>query len=76
MVNTRGGAETSAEGAAQGAPPSPELATLVTQQAQLIQLLAQDLQDRRDEGRRGGSPPWDHSYPDFEALWPPVFTTA
>ena len=76
MVNTRGGAETSAEGAARGAPPPPELSTLVTQQAQLIQLLSQDRQDRRDEGRRGGSPPQDHSYPDFEALWPPVFTTA
>ena len=77
MVNTRGGAETSATGAARGAPPPPpDLATLVTQQAQLIQLLAQDRQDHRDEGRRGGSPPRDHSYPDFEALRPPVFTTA
>ena len=77
MVNTRTGAQSSAQGAAQGAPPPPpDLATLVTQQAQLIQLLAQDRQDRRDEGHRGGSPPRDHSYLDFEGLRPPIFTTA
>ena len=77
MVNTRAGAQSSAQGAAQEAPPPPpDLATLVTQQAQLIQLLAQGQLDRGNGGRRGGSPPRDHSYPDFEALRPPVFTTA
>ena len=76
MVNTHDGAETSDEGTARGAPPPPELATLVTQQAQLIQLLAQDWLYHRNGGCRGGLPPRDHSYTDFEALQPLVFTTA
>ncbi|WVZ84050.1 hypothetical protein U9M48_031126 [Paspalum notatum var. saurae] len=57
--------ETSAQGAAHGAPSSSELATQVAQQ--LIDLIAQ-VQQRRD--------PQEISYTDFAALQPPIFTTA
>ena len=57
--------ETSAEGAAHGAPSPSELATQVAQQ--LIDLIAQEKQ-RRD--------PQEISYTDFAALQPPIFTTA
>ncbi|WVZ89628.1 hypothetical protein U9M48_036007 [Paspalum notatum var. saurae] len=57
--------ETSAQGAAHGAPSSSELATQVAQQ--LIDLIAQ-AQQRRD--------PQEISYTDFAALQPPIFTTA
>ncbi|WVZ48601.1 hypothetical protein U9M48_000022 [Paspalum notatum var. saurae] len=57
--------ETSAQGAAHGAPSPSELATQVAQQ--LINLIAQEKQ-RRD--------PQEISYTDFAALQPPIFTTA
>ncbi|WVZ63464.1 hypothetical protein U9M48_013094 [Paspalum notatum var. saurae] len=57
--------ETSAQGAAHGAPSPSELATQVAQQ--LIDLIAQEKQ-RRD--------PQEISYTDFAALQPPIFTTA
>ncbi|WVZ80721.1 hypothetical protein U9M48_028178 [Paspalum notatum var. saurae] len=57
--------ETSAQGAAHGAPSPSELATQVAQQ--LINLIAQAKQ-RRD--------PQEISYTDFAALQPPIFTTA
>ncbi|WVZ63582.1 hypothetical protein U9M48_013205 [Paspalum notatum var. saurae] len=57
--------ETSAQGAAHGAPPPFELATQVAQQ--LINLIAQEKQ-RRD--------PQEISYPNFVALQPPIFTIA
>ncbi|WVZ93722.1 hypothetical protein U9M48_039679, partial [Paspalum notatum var. saurae] len=57
--------ETSARGAAHGAPSSFELATRVARQ--LIDLIAQ-AQQRRD--------PQEISYTDFAALQPPIFTTA
>ncbi|WVZ92091.1 hypothetical protein U9M48_038181 [Paspalum notatum var. saurae] len=57
--------ETSAQGAAHGAPSPSELATQVAQQ--LINLIAQEKQ-RRD--------PQESSYTDFAALQPPIFTTA
>ncbi|WVZ63421.1 hypothetical protein U9M48_013055 [Paspalum notatum var. saurae] len=57
--------ETSAQGAAHGAPSPSELATQVAQQ--LIDLIAQ-VQQRRD--------PQEISYTDFAALQPPIFTVA
>jgi len=57
--------ETSAQGAAHGAPSPSELATQVAQQ--LIDLIAQ-AQQRRD--------PQEISYTDFAALQPPIFTVA
>ncbi|WVZ72086.1 hypothetical protein U9M48_020600 [Paspalum notatum var. saurae] len=57
--------ETSAQGAAHGAPSPSELATQVAQQ--LIDLIAQ-AQQRRD--------PQEISYTDFAALQPPIFTIA
>ncbi|WVZ97392.1 hypothetical protein U9M48_042934 [Paspalum notatum var. saurae] len=59
MVNTRNGQHSGSEPHANGAPPPPELATLVVQQAELIRLLAEERQGRG---------------PDFEELRPPVFT--
>ncbi|WVZ84469.1 LOW QUALITY PROTEIN: hypothetical protein U9M48_031499 [Paspalum notatum var. saurae] len=57
--------ETSAQGAAHGAPSPSELATQVAQK--LIDLIAQ-AQQRHD--------PQEISYTDFAALQPPIFTTA
>ncbi|WVZ80449.1 hypothetical protein U9M48_027922 [Paspalum notatum var. saurae] len=57
--------ETSAQGAAHGAPSPSELATQVAQQ--LIDLIAQ-AQQRRD--------PQEISYTDFAVLQPPIFTVA
>ncbi|WVZ58292.1 hypothetical protein U9M48_008575 [Paspalum notatum var. saurae] len=57
--------ETSAQGAAHGAPSPSKLATQVAQQ--LIDLIAQ-AQQRRD--------PQEISYTDFVALQPPIFTVA
>ncbi|WVZ94173.1 hypothetical protein U9M48_040099 [Paspalum notatum var. saurae] len=57
--------ETSAQGAAHGAPSLSELATQVAQQ--LINLITQE-QQWRD--------PQEISYTDFAALQPPIFTTA
>ncbi|WVZ48586.1 hypothetical protein U9M48_000007 [Paspalum notatum var. saurae] len=73
MVNTRNGQHSGSEPHANGAPPPPELATLVVQQAELIRLLAEERQGRgqlqpREPRNRG------ISYRDFEELRPPVFT--
>ncbi|WVZ97144.1 hypothetical protein U9M48_042699 [Paspalum notatum var. saurae] len=73
MVNTRNGQHSGSEPHANGAPPPPELATLVVQQAELIRLLAEERQGRgqlqpREPRNRG------ISYKDFEELRPPVFT--
>ncbi|WVZ63500.1 hypothetical protein U9M48_013127 [Paspalum notatum var. saurae] len=57
--------ETSAQGAAHGAPPPSELATQVAQQ--LINLIAQEQQWRN---------PQEISYTAFAALQPPIFITA
>ncbi|WVZ81244.1 hypothetical protein U9M48_028640 [Paspalum notatum var. saurae] len=57
--------ETSAQGAAHGAPSPSELAAQVAQQ--LINLITQD-QQRRD--------PQEINYTDFAALQPPIFTIA
>ncbi|WVZ80320.1 hypothetical protein U9M48_027806 [Paspalum notatum var. saurae] len=59
--------ETSAQGAAHGAQFPPELAALVAQQGQLINLIAQE-QQWRD--------PQEINYTDFVALQPPIFTVA
>jgi len=59
--------ETSAQGAAHGAPPPPELATQVAQQGQIIDMLVQEQQRRY---------PQEISYTDFTALQPPIFTIA
>ncbi|WVZ83986.1 hypothetical protein U9M48_031072 [Paspalum notatum var. saurae] len=73
MVNTRNGQHSGSEPHANGAPPPPELATLVVQQAELIRLLADEHQGRGElqprEPRNRGI-----SYRDFEELRPPVFT--
>ncbi|WVZ93490.1 hypothetical protein U9M48_039465 [Paspalum notatum var. saurae] len=58
---------TSAQGAAHGAPPPPELATMVAQQGQIINMLAEEQQRRY---------PQEISYTDFAALQPPIFTVA
>ena len=73
MVNTRNGQHSGSEPHANGAPPPPELATLVVQQAELIRLLTEERQGRgqlqpREPRNRG------ISYKDFEELRPPVFT--
>ncbi|WVZ80404.1 hypothetical protein U9M48_027877 [Paspalum notatum var. saurae] len=59
--------ETSAQGAAHGAQCPPELAALVAQQGQIIDMLVQEQQWRN---------PQEISYTEFAALQPPVFTTA
>ena len=59
--------ETSAQGATHGAPPPPELATVVAQQGQIINMLAEEQQRRC---------PQEISYTNFAALQPPIFTVA
>ncbi|WVZ63931.1 hypothetical protein U9M48_013522 [Paspalum notatum var. saurae] len=59
--------ETSAQGAAHGAQFPPELAALVTQQGQIIDMLIQEQQQRNLQ---------EVSYTEFAALQPPIFTTA
>ncbi|WVZ80274.1 hypothetical protein U9M48_027765, partial [Paspalum notatum var. saurae] len=59
--------ETSTQGAAHGAQFRPELAALVAQQGQIINLLVQEQQRRN---------PQEISYTEFAALQPPIFTTA
>jgi hypothetical protein len=59
--------ETSAQGAAHGAQFPPELAALVAQQGQIINMLAQEQQQRN---------PQEISYTEFASLQPPIFTTA
>ena len=59
--------ETSAQGAAHGAPPPPELATLVAQQGQIINMLAEEQQRRYLQ---------EISFTDFATLQPPIFTVA
>ncbi|WVZ93518.1 hypothetical protein U9M48_039490 [Paspalum notatum var. saurae] len=59
--------ETSAQGAAHGAQFPPELAALVAQQGQIIDMLVQEQQRRN---------PQEISYTEFAALQPPIFTTA
>ncbi|WVZ73585.1 hypothetical protein U9M48_021873 [Paspalum notatum var. saurae] len=58
---------------ANDAPPPPELATLVVQQAELIRLLAEE---RQGHGQLQPREPRNRgiSYRDFEELRPPVFT--
>ncbi|WVZ61646.1 hypothetical protein U9M48_011487 [Paspalum notatum var. saurae] len=72
MVNTRNGQHSGSEQQANGAPPPPELATLIVQQGELIRLLAEERQGRgngqREPRNRG------ISYRDFEDLRPPIFT--
>ncbi|WVZ74423.1 hypothetical protein U9M48_022602 [Paspalum notatum var. saurae] len=46
MVNTCNGQHSGSEPHANGAPPPPELATLVVQQAELIRLLTEERQGR------------------------------
>ncbi|KAJ1253446.1 hypothetical protein BS78_K255900 [Paspalum vaginatum] len=71
MVNTRTGQ--SSGQSAQGAPPPPELATLVVQQAELIRLLAEDRPVRGQQQPREYKATW-HYLSGFEGLRPPVFT--
>ncbi|WVZ63814.1 hypothetical protein U9M48_013419 [Paspalum notatum var. saurae] len=59
--------ETSTQGAAHGAQFPPELAALVAQQGQIINLLVQEQQRRN---------PQEISYTEFAALQPPIFTAA
>ena len=59
--------ETSAQGAAHGAQFPHELAALVTQQGQIINMLVQEQQRRN---------PQEISYTEFAALQPPIFTAA
>ncbi|WVZ88188.1 hypothetical protein U9M48_034735 [Paspalum notatum var. saurae] len=72
MVNTRNGQHLGSEQQANGAPPPPELATLIVQQGELIRLLAEERQGRgngqREPRNRG------ISYRDFEDLRPPIFS--
>src|SRR6266540_4825238 len=56
-------------------PPPPNLAELVAQQAQLINLLAQgQLNNQQGHGRHGHA--HESSYVDFESTRPPIFTSA
>ena len=74
MVNTYTGQSSGSGPQAQGAPPPPELATLVVQQAELIRLLEEERQgqgQQQPQERR----PRGVSYQDFEGLHPPIFTT-
>ncbi|WVZ49838.1 LOW QUALITY PROTEIN: hypothetical protein U9M48_001164 [Paspalum notatum var. saurae] len=59
--------ETSAQGAAHGAQFPHELAALVAQQGQIINMLIQEQQRRN---------PQEISYTEFAALQPPIFTAA
>ncbi|WVZ80706.1 hypothetical protein U9M48_028163 [Paspalum notatum var. saurae] len=72
MVNTRQGQTSGLGQQPQDAPPPPELATLVVQQAELIRMMAEERQGR---GQRQEHHPRSITYQDFERLRPPVFTT-
>src|SRR5881392_1825305 len=72
MVNTR-----TAPSSSQSLPPPPPptLAEIVSQQAQLISLLAQG-QLNNQQGHIPRGPNRESSYADFESTLPPIFTTA
>ncbi|WVZ89399.1 hypothetical protein U9M48_035813 [Paspalum notatum var. saurae] len=72
MVNTRQG-QTSGQ-QPHDAPPPPELATLVVQQAELIRMMAEERQ-ARGQRRAREHQPRGITYQDFEGPRPPVFTT-
>ncbi|WVZ71026.1 hypothetical protein U9M48_019653 [Paspalum notatum var. saurae] len=72
MVNTRQGQTSGSGQQPQNAPPPPELATLVVQQAELIRMMAEERQGR---GQQREHHPRGTTYQDFEGLRPPVFTT-
>ncbi|WVZ79657.1 hypothetical protein U9M48_027212 [Paspalum notatum var. saurae] len=72
MVNTRNG-QTSGQ-QPHDAPPPPELATLVVQQAELIRMMAEERQAQGQQRAREHQPR-GITYQDFEGLRPPVFTT-
>ncbi|WVZ70999.1 LOW QUALITY PROTEIN: hypothetical protein U9M48_019626 [Paspalum notatum var. saurae] len=72
MVNTRQG-QTSGQ-QPHDAPPPPELATLVVQQAELIRMMAEERQAQGQQRAREHQPR-GITYQDFEGLRPPVFTT-
>src|SRR6266540_3848127 len=76
MVNTRRAAESSQQGAENNPPPPPQtLVEVVTQQAQILQMLGQNqMQQQQPQGRHGQ--PQMASYSDFAGTHPPIFSKA
>src|SRR5437762_5262898 len=76
MVNTRRAAETSQQGAENNPPPPPQtLAEVLAQQAQILQMLAQNqIQQQQLQGHQ--EQPQTASYSDFAGTHPPTFTRA
>ena len=73
MVNTRRAAEISQQGAENNPLPSPQtLAEVLAQQAQILQMLAQNQMQQQQLQERQGQPQ-TASYSDFAGTHPPTF---
>src|SRR6266542_3745595 len=73
MVNTRIAAETSQQGVENNPPPPPQtLAEVLAQQAQILQLLAQNQMQQQQLQEHQGQPQ-TASYSDFAGTHPPTF---
>src|SRR5438105_5003904 len=73
MVNTRRAAETSQQGAENNPPPPPQtLAEMLAQQAQILQMLAQNQMQQQQLQEHQGQPQ-AASYSDFAGTHPPTF---
>src|SRR6266540_235596 len=73
MVNTRRAAETSQQGAENNPPPPPQTLTeVLAQQAQILQLLAQNQMQQQQLQERQGQPQ-TASYSDFAGTHRPTF---
>src|SRR5438105_11379997 len=73
MVNTRRAAETSQQGAENNPPPPPQtLAEMLAQQAQILQMLAQNQMQQQQLQEHQGQPQ-TASYSDFAGTHPPTF---
>ena len=76
MVNTRRTAEISQRSAENNPPPSPQtLAEVLAQQAQILQMLAQNQMQQQQFQERQGQPQ-TASYSDFAGTHPPTFARA
>ena len=76
MVNTRRAAEISQQGAENNPLPSPQtLAEVLAQQAQILQMLAQNQMQQQQFQERQGQPQ-TASYSDIAGAHPPTFAKA
>src|SRR5438128_1649933 len=76
MLNTRRATETSQQGAENNPPPpSQTLVEVLAQQAQILQMLAQNQMQQQQLQERLGQPQ-TASYSDFAGTHPPTFTRA